>query len=80
MAIFVPNIDHELAAVSIRETISGHVGQSFDGLLLGLFEVAQDHALAVRNGAVVVVGVKVEARHANKQPSPPFVAHDEEPA
>jgi hypothetical protein len=77
MAGPVSDIDHELAAISTRETISGHVGQRFDGLLPRLLEVAKDNALAVRNGAVVVVGVKVEAGHTNKHQGPPFVAYHE---
>jgi hypothetical protein len=60
MASFVSDLDHEVAVIAIRETVSGHVGQRFDGLLPRLLEVAKDNALAVRNGAVVVVGVKVE--------------------
>jgi hypothetical protein len=73
LARFVSDIDDELAVISIRKTIAGHVGQSFDGLLR-LFEAAKNKALAVRNIAVAVVGVKVEARHTIKRPSAPFIA------
>jgi hypothetical protein len=38
MASFVADIDHELAVISVGETVSGHVGQRLDGLLLRLLD------------------------------------------
>src|SRR5215204_1023502 len=39
----VPDIDRELAVISIRETVSGHVGQRLDGVDLRLLDPAKLH-------------------------------------